>query len=111
MLSNLNEKQLEAVLEENKRTLVLAGAGAGKTKTLIQKLLYLINEKNVKASAILAITFTKNAATNMVDRLLIAGDEKGDYESIISDKNISVAEKEHDELRGVMQTHGSQTLQ
>jgi DNA helicase IV len=39
LLTNLNEKQREAVLAEDKRLLVLAGAGSGKTKTLIQKAL------------------------------------------------------------------------
>jgi DNA helicase IV len=39
LLSNLNEKQKEAVLAENNRLLILAGAGSGKTKTLIEKLL------------------------------------------------------------------------
>lgn len=93
-LSSLNEKQKEAVLAENKRLLVLAGAGSGKTKTLIQKLLYLISEKNVKPSSILAITFTKNATNEMIDRLIISGEEGGDYESFINDKLITYQEKE-----------------
>ena len=50
---------------------MLAGAGAGKTKTLIQKILYLVFEKNVDPSSILAITFTRNAANEMVDRLVM----------------------------------------
>lgn len=37
-LGDLNAKQVEAVISEEKRLLVLAGAGSGKTKTLIQKL-------------------------------------------------------------------------
>ena len=64
-LSALNDKQREAVISENKRLLVLAGAGSGKTKTLLQKLIYLIEEKGVSPSKILAITFTKNA-TNIL---------------------------------------------
>lgn len=72
--SNLNKKQLEAVMSEDKRLLVLAGAGSGKTKTLIQKLEYLIKDKGVKTSEILAITFTKNATNEMVDRLIMAAD-------------------------------------
>ena len=84
LLSNLNEKQKEAVLAETKRLLVLAGAGSGKTKTLIQKLLYLLSEKATKPSSILAITFTRNATNEMVDRLIIAGDGNGDYENIIN---------------------------
>lgn len=43
----MNNKQRESVLCEDKRILILAGAGSGKTKTLIQKALYLISEKNV----------------------------------------------------------------
>jgi ATP-dependent exoDNAse (exonuclease V) beta subunit len=46
-LSNLNDKQREAVVSENKRLLVLAGAGSGKTKTLLQKIIYVIEEKGV----------------------------------------------------------------
>lgn len=44
-LSILNRKQREAVVSEDHRLLVLAGAGSGKTKTLLQKLIYLIGEK------------------------------------------------------------------
>jgi DNA helicase IV len=93
-LSNLNERQKEAVLADDKRLLVLAGAGSGKTKTLIQKLLYLLSEKNTKPSNILAITFTKNATNEMIDRLIIAGDSNNSYEEFINDKFISKEQKE-----------------
>jgi len=53
-LSALNEKQREAVISDDKRILVLAGAGSGKTKTLLQKLIYLIEEKGASPSNILA---------------------------------------------------------
>src|SRR5437763_11869096 len=96
MLSNLNEKQREAVLAGGKRLLVLAGAGSGKTKTLIQKLLYLISEKNIKPSNILAITFTKNATNEMIDRLIIAGDNNNEYEEYINNKFISKEQKEYE---------------
>ncbi|MBK6937541.1 MAG: UvrD-helicase domain-containing protein [Chitinophagaceae bacterium] len=76
-LSNLNDKQREAVVSEDKRLLVLAGAGSGKTKTLLQKLIYLIEEKGVSPSSILAITFTKNATNEMIDRLIISADTTG----------------------------------
>ena len=58
-LSALSAKQQEAVESEEKRILVLAGAGSGKTKTLLQKIIYLIEEKGVSPSSILAVTFTK----------------------------------------------------
>lgn len=93
-LSGLNERQKEAVLTENKRVLVLAGAGSGKTKTLLQKLVYLINDKNIKPSNILAITFTKNAANEMIDRLIISADGSGEYEKILFSKSIKKEEKD-----------------
>ncbi|RYF97392.1 MAG: ATP-dependent helicase [Chitinophagaceae bacterium] len=93
-LSVLNEKQLEAVVSDAKRMLILAGAGSGKTKTLIQKVLHLISEKHVKPSNILAITFTKNAANEMIDRLIISDPANGDYEGWMNDKAISKAAKD-----------------
>ncbi|MCF2217699.1 UvrD-helicase domain-containing protein [Chryseobacterium sp. PS-8] len=93
-LSALNEKQQDAVISEDKRLLVLAGAGSGKTKTLLQKLIYLIEEKNVNPSGILAITFTKNATNEMIDRLIISADESGEYEKQLFDKQKSIADKE-----------------
>ncbi len=95
-LSGLNDKQREAVVSECKRLLVLAGAGSGKTKTLLQKLIYLIEEKGVNPSNILAITFTKNAANEMLDRLIISADETEEYSTIITDKNRSTKEKERE---------------
>ncbi len=98
---NLNEKQKEAVLAEDKRVLVLAGAGSGKTKTLIQKLLYQLSEKGTKPSAILAITFTKNATNEMIDRLIMAGDDQGNYEKWIADKYITRQQKEAERRRQI----------
>lgn len=89
LLSSLNEKQREAVVCELKRILVLAGAGSGKTKTLLQKLLYLIEEKSVSASNILGITFTKNAANEMIDRLIVSTDNSGEYKKLLNSKNIT----------------------
>ena len=72
-LLGLNPLQKEAVKSDKKRLLVLAGAGSGKTKTLIQRILYLLSSKLAEPSDILAITFTKNAANEMIDRLILAG--------------------------------------
>lgn len=92
-LSALNDRQREAVLSAEKRLLVLAGAGSGKTKTLLQKLIYLIEEKGVSPSNILAITFTKNATNEMIDRLIISADSSGEYEKQLFDKRKSLADK------------------
>lgn len=93
-LGNLNEKQREAVVSEDKRLLVLAGAGSGKTKTLLQKLIFLIEEKGVSPSSILAITFTKNATNEMIDRLIISADTPKQYEGIIINKKLGKIEKD-----------------
>ncbi|MBS1774691.1 MAG: UvrD-helicase domain-containing protein [Bacteroidetes bacterium] len=93
-LGSLNDKQREAVVSEDKRLLVLAGAGSGKTKTLLQKLIYLIEEKGVSPSSILAITFTKNATNEMIDRLIISADQTGEYERLLFDKRLSKADKD-----------------
>jgi len=93
-LSALNDKQNEAVVSTDKRLLVLAGAGSGKTKTLLQKIIYLIEELGVSPSSILAITFTKNATNEMLDRLIVSADNTGQYEEIITSKNLNKIEKE-----------------
>ncbi len=93
-LGHLNEKQLEAVVSEDKRILVLAGAGSGKTKTLLQKLIYLIQEKGISSSSILAISFTKNATNEMIDRLIISADSSDKYEALLSERNLTKAEKD-----------------
>lgn len=93
-LSNLNEKQHDAVISDDKRLLVLAGAGSGKTKTLLQKIIYLIEEKGVSSSSILAITFTKNATNEMIDRLIISADPTNNYENMLVDKGLSKIEKD-----------------
>lgn len=74
-LESLNNRQKEAVLYNDGPLLIIAGAGAGKTKTLTTKIAYLIEEENVHPYNILAITFTNKAAKEMKDRLyLLIGD-------------------------------------
>ena len=75
MIEGLNERQKEAVLYNEGPLLIIAGAGAGKTKTLTTKIAYLIEEGLAKSYNILAITFTNKAAKEMKDRLyLLIGD-------------------------------------
>lgn len=69
MLKNLNERQHEAVVNTEGPMLVLAGAGSGKTRVLTTKIAYLIENKNIDFSRVLAITFTNKAAKEMKDRV------------------------------------------
>ncbi|MCH5151291.1 MAG: UvrD-helicase domain-containing protein [Clostridiales bacterium] len=69
-LQKLNDAQLKAVTAPLAPTLVLAGAGSGKTRVLTNRILYLVQEHGVNPSEILAITFTNKAANEMKRRLL-----------------------------------------
>ncbi len=68
-LTGLNTAQKEAVLHTEGPLLILAGAGAGKTKTLTHRMLHLLHQ-GIDPDQILAITFTNKAAREMRDRLI-----------------------------------------
>ena len=68
-LKDLNQEQQRAVLQTDGSIIILAGAGSGKTRVLIYKVMYLINEKNVNPLDILMVTFTNKAANEMKQRV------------------------------------------
>lgn len=70
----LNDEQIDAVLKDDSRNLVIAGAGAGKTRVLIARMEYLTKRKAaVRPHKILAVTYTRQAAAEIQERLATRG--------------------------------------
>ena len=65
----LNPPQIEAVTAPSKNILVIAGAGSGKTRVLVERMAYLMRDHGLSPHALLAVTFTNKAAREMRERL------------------------------------------
>ena len=78
----LNDRQLEAAKAQDRAIAVIAGPGTGKTKTLICRIAFLINEYGVDPSDITAVTFTNKAARELRERLEVMFKGKRSVKSI-----------------------------
>ncbi len=81
VFEGLNEPQKEAVRATEGYVRVIAGAGSGKTKTLVNRYVYLINELGISPANILCVTFTNKAAQEMKSRVakVVTAESVGEY--------------------------------
>ncbi|MCV6615336.1 MAG: DNA helicase Rep [Cellvibrionaceae bacterium] len=96
-MQHLNPRQREAVLYIDGPTLVLAGAGSGKTSVITRKIAYLIEECGLAARNIAALTFTNKAAREMKERvsgLLPKGAGRGLTVSTFHNLGLNIIRKE-----------------
>jgi DNA helicase-2/ATP-dependent DNA helicase PcrA len=73
--NELNEAQFRAVTTVDGPLLIVAGAGTGKTRTLVYRVARLV-ETGVRPESVLLLTFTRRAATSMLTRAAALGDER-----------------------------------
>ena len=66
----LDDDQINAILSDDKYALILAGAGTGKTTTMVAKVKYLVDIKKVDPSKILVISYTKKAVQELEERIV-----------------------------------------
>jgi DNA helicase-2/ATP-dependent DNA helicase PcrA len=78
ILDGLNEQQRRAATHEDGPLLVLAGAGTGKTRTLVARAAWLRDVQGLQPNRILLLTFTRRAASDMLARAAAAGNGSSD---------------------------------
>ena len=67
--NTIDKQQKKAAMVNNKNTIIIAGAGSGKSLTMVGKIKYLVKVKNIKLNEILCITFTNNAAKSLEEKI------------------------------------------
>ena len=100
-MHSLNDRQREAVLHTETPTLVLAGAGSGKTRVITEKIAYLIRKCDLKPHNIYALTFTNKSAKEMKERvtkLLKNENSKGLNVSTFHNLGLNIVRQEYKAL-------------
>ena len=78
ILKQLNDKQRQAVVSNmDSHSMVISGAGSGKTKVLTTRFAYLLENQKLEPKNIMAITFTNKAANELKDRLKLIEEKLG----------------------------------
>ena len=67
--NTLDKEQTKAAKLSNRNNIIIAGAGSGKSLTMVGKIKYLVQEKKIKIEDILCITFTNNAAKSLENKI------------------------------------------
>ncbi|BAQ63133.1 ATP-dependent DNA helicase UvrD/PcrA (plasmid) [Geminocystis sp. NIES-3708] len=67
--TNANESQLKAIQTTEGVLLIIAGPGSGKTFTLVERIVYLITQKDVTPESLFVVTFTEKAAHELTTRI------------------------------------------
>ncbi|HVG45899.1 MAG TPA: UvrD-helicase domain-containing protein [Longimicrobium sp.] len=101
-LRELNPEQQEAALATEGPVLILAGAGSGKTRTIVYRIAYLVRDRGVNPRQVLAVTFTNKAAAEMRERVtrIVGKDAKGVVLSTFHSLGARIL-REHGEKIGV----------
>lgn len=101
LITGMNEQQKEAVITTEGPLLIMAGAGSGKTRVLTHRIAYLMVEKQVYPSKILAITFTNKAAREMrerIDSILGEGTSKSMWVATFHSMCVRILRRDIDKL-------------
>jgi superfamily I DNA/RNA helicase len=72
-LSKFNDEQKKSIISNSQHILCIAGAGSGKTTVLTKRIEFLVKYKSIDQSKILAVTFTRKARQEMINRLSVTG--------------------------------------
>ena len=65
---HLDEEQCKAILADEKYSLIIAGAGTGKTTTMVSKVKYLVDKKHADPERILVMSYTRKATEEIANR-------------------------------------------